>query len=294
MFDFSNRMPVIFGCKSTSLSQAEKEFFAQTKPVGFILFARNIESKPQVKNLIAEFKQASENPDALILIDQEGGRVARLKAPVWPEFPAAGALKTIDAVYENYEQIAHMLAQVDINVNCAPMLDVPSADSHDIIGDRAFSDDPQEVAQLGQACSDAMLKHGVYSVIKHIPGHGRARVDSHEDLPVVEASLDELRSIDFEPFKQLKDLPFAMTAHILYKAIDPENVATLSAKTIQIIREEIGFKNILMTDDMSMKALTGDIGENSLKALKAGCDLVLHCNGEMDEMQKISSAIANF
>lgn len=284
--------PVIFGCSTTSLTKEEKDFFAKHQPYGFILFARNIENPEQVKTLVGELKNSVEHEFVPILIDQEGGRVARLKPPHWPTFPPAGELKTQEAVYENAKAIGDMLAELGINVDCAPMLDVRQPGAHDIVGDRAFSEDPNIVAEFGTEFARGLKDAGVLTIIKHVPGHGRAMCDSHEDLPRVEASIDELQ-VDFAPFKALNQEPYAMTAHIVYEAIDPENCATQSKKIINLIRNEIGFKGLIMTDDLSMKALKGSFAERTQKSLAAGCDLILHCNGEMHEMTEIADNLDN-
>ena len=283
---------VIFGCSGKSLTNEERSFFESVQPFGFILFARNIENPDQVRNLIAEIKSCVSHEFVPILIDQEGGRVCRLKPPHWPHPPACGTFEcTLDpeqAAYSAAKAIAKELVALGINVDCAPMLDVRQPDAHDIVGDRAFSSDPKMVAVLGKAFSEGLIEGGVSPVIKHIPGHGRAKCDSHEDLPVVSESLEELRRVDFYPFKQLNDAPFAMTAHIIYEAIDPVNCATQSKKVIDLIRNEIGFKGLIMTDDLSMKALKGSFAERTKRSIDAGCDLMLHCNGDMKEMVEIA------
>lgn len=282
-----NCKPVIFGFQGKALSEKEKAFFTEHQPFGFILFARNIESPEQVKALVNELKECVEADFMPILIDQEGGRVARLKPPHWPEFPPCGELKMEEAAYDQGYQIGKMLAELGINVDCAPMLDVRQPDAHDIVGDRAFSEDAEEVAKLGLAMANGLMDANVQPIIKHIPGHGRAMCDSHLDLPRVAASLNELAT-DFLPFRRLAHLPFAMTAHIIYEAIDPENCATQSKAVIDLIRGEIGFKGLIMTDDLSMKALTGTFAERTKRSMEAGCDLILHCNGDMTEMQEIA------
>lgn len=294
---------VIFGCAGTSLSDAEKSFFKTHNPLGFILFARNCESPAQVKKLVADLKATVSHDMPLVLIDQEGGRVARLKPPHWRASPAAGKFADkakIDhsnsktwsasraAVYWNARLIASELHGLGINVNCAPLADVPSPDCHDIIGDRAYGKDPEQVSILAAEMARGLQDGGVLPVLKHIPGHGRAKVDSHEDLPVVDAPLESLRKTDFVPFMRLKNIPLGMTAHITYTAIDAKDPATLSKKVIKVIRDEIGFDGLLMSDDLSMKALKGDFGALTKASLAAGCDLVLHCNGKMEEMQPIA------
>lgn len=286
--------PVIFGLSGKVLTEQEREFFIETKPFGFILFARNIEDREQLKDLVADLKSCVYH-EAKILIDQEGGRVARLKAPHWTHTAPCGTFESEkdpeDASYKAAACIAAELDELGINVDCAPMIDVRQKDAHDIVGDRAFSEDPYIVAKLGRAFMNGLHENGVDSVIKHIPGHGRAKADSHFDLPVVDASLEELREIDFVPFKELNDAPFAMTAHIVYSAIDADNCATQSKKVIDIIRNEIGFKGLIMTDDLSMKALKGTFADRTKRSLEAGCDLILHCNGDMKEMKEIAAAL---
>lgn len=287
--------PVIFGLAGHSVSPQEREFFERHQPYGFILFARNIANPAQVTQLTAELRSCVRHKFVPILIDQEGGRVCRLKPPLWPINPPCGDFEKSavpeQAAYVAAQVIAKELAPLGINVNCAPLIDVRQKGAHDIIGDRAFSYDPRMVAKLGRAFMHGLKDHNVLSVIKHIPGHGRAMADSHFELPVVDAYLDDLREVDFYPFKELKDAPYAMTAHIIYKAIDPLNCATQSRKVIDIIRNEIGFRGMLMTDDLSMKALKGSFEERTYRSLEAGCDIVLHCNGDMAEMKEIAEAI---
>jgi beta-N-acetylhexosaminidase len=283
------------------VSEEERSFFAETDPLGFILFARNCDTPDQVGALVADLRALVGRDDAPVLIDQEGGRVARLGPPHWRKSPPAavfGALAARDrdqareAVRLNARLIGAELAALGIDVDCAPVLDVPAADSHKmILGDRAFGDEPALVADLGRAAIEGFLMAGVLPVIKHIPGHGRAKVDSHHTLPVVDADLDTLRAVDFAPFAALADAPWAMTAHVVYQAIDPDNPATTSKTAItDIIRGEIGFDGVLVSDDLSMKALSGTLGERAAAALGAGCDVALHCNGEMDEMRAVAEA----
>lgn len=279
------------------LSREEKSFFTGAQPWGFILFARNCGSPQQIKSLIAELHDVTGRDRLPILIDQEGGRVARLKPPHWPEYPPAGVFaalgeKNIEtaarAVWLNARLIAHDLAALGITVDCAPVADLPVSGAHDIIGDRAFGHEPQQVIRLARAQAGGLLAGGVAPVLKHIPGHGRASADSHEELPVVDAPLAELRVTDFVPFAALADLPMAMTAHVLYPAVDAKRMATLSPAVISLIREEIGFKGLLMSDDLSMKAMQGGYAERARAALDAGCDVALHCNGDMKEMAGVA------
>ena len=293
--------PVIYGIKGTSLNDEEKYFFSKNSCIGFILFSRNIVDKIQLKNLTDSLRELMEG-EVLILIDQEGGRVARLAPPVWNSYPAGKYFADLyqqnpqnakQKLFENYAQIARDLVEVGINVDCAPVLDVLNQKTHKVIGDRAFGENPHQVADLGIEVCKGLLSCGVYPVIKHIPGHGRGACDSHLELPIVEASLQELREVDFAVFKALNSQKFAMTAHILYNAIDKNNCATISKNAIDLIRHEIGFENILMSDDISMKALTQSFAVKTKAILEAGCDLVLHCNGEMAEMLQINSALPN-
>jgi beta-N-acetylhexosaminidase len=294
--------PVIYGLKGTSLNDDEKYFFSKNSCIGFILFSRNIVDKIQLKKLTDSLRELMEG-EVLILIDQEGGRVARLAPPVWNTYPAGKYFSDLyqqdpqnakQKLFENYARIARDLVEVGINVDCAPVLDVLNPKTHKVIGDRAFGENPHQVADLGIEVCNGLLSCGVYPVIKHIPGHGRGACDSHLELPIVDASLQELRDVDFAPFKALNSQKFAMTAHILYNAIDKNNCATISKNAIDLIRNEIGFKNILMSDDISMKALNQSFAIKTKAILEAGCDLVLHCNGEMTEMLEINSALPNF
>ncbi|HEY1638783.1 MAG TPA: beta-N-acetylhexosaminidase [Rhizomicrobium sp.] len=294
------RTRAIYGCAGTELSAAERAFFRDTRPWGFILFARNIADPEQVRALVSSLRETVGN-DAPVLIDQEGGRVARLKPPHWKAYPPArrfGDLYAADpaaaqeACYLNARGIAAELVALGIDVDCVPVLDVPVEGANDVIGDRAFSRDPAVVAALGRTVIDAMLDGGVLPVIKHIPGHGRANADSHHALPRASVSPAELRATDFAPFRALNDCPLAMTAHIVYEALDPERPATTSQTIVrEIIRGLIGFEGLLMSDDLSMNALHGSLGERSRDALAAGCDIVLHCNGRMDEMQAVAREV---
>ena len=298
---------VIFGCSGLRMTAEEGDFYRRVKPLGFILFARNCADPDQVRALVAELKAAAGHGRVLILIDQEGGRVARLKPPHWRSAPPAGKFAaqamqdmrdggTLEqaraAVYMNARLIARELHEVGINVNCAPLADVPAPGSHDIIGDRAYGADPDLVSILGAEMARGLTDGGVLPVLKHIPGHGRARADSHETLPEVAASLEEMTASDFVPFKRLAHLPLGMTAHILFKSLDSDHVATLSPRIIRMIREDIGFDGLLMCDDLSMKALNGGMTELAAGALAAGCDVVLHCNGNMNEMQLVAKGLA--
>lgn len=288
----------ICGVAGTTLTDEERAFLKTHKPFGVILFARNCENPAQVKSLVADIRASLNHPLTAILIDQEGGRVARLKPPHWRSYPPAARFATIAesdpelarrATYLNARLIAYDLHQLGINTDCAPLADIPIQGAHDIIGDRAFGSTPAQVTALARAQADGLHEGGVMSILKHIPGHGRATADSHEDLPVVTTDLAELEATDFVPFKALADLPMAMTAHITYTALDAERPATLSPIVIDYIRTKLGFDGLLMSDDVSMKALKGDMSDLATAIWNAGCDLVLHCNGKMDEMTAIAS-----
>lgn len=290
----------IFGVAGTTLTDKEKSFFSKLNPLGFILFARNCESPAQVKSLVTSLRDTVAHDNVFVLIDQEGGRVARLKPPHWRKTPPAGVFASLAqkslsnakrAVYENARLIAGELHVLGINVDCAPLADVPVAGAHDIIGDRAYGTDPAQVSALGREMARGLLEGSVLPVLKHIPGHGRAFADSHDELPIVDASLETLRQSDFIPFKALRDLPLGMTAHILYTAIDATRPATLSAKVLEIVRKEIGFDGLLMSDDLSMKALKGDFAELTTQSIHAGCDIILHCNGKMEEMSAVAAVL---
>lgn len=290
----------IYGCAGPALTARERRFFEDADPVGFILFARNCENPDQVRALVEALRATVAREDVLVLIDQEGGRVSRLKPPHWPARPAAERFveiacrdraKGIEAARLNARLMARDLADLGINVDCAPVLDVLQPETHDVIGDRAYGEDPEMVATLGRAVAEGLMDGGVLPVIKHIPGHGRATVDSHEALPVVDADRATLDRVDFAPFRALADMPLAMTAHITYRAIDPQNPATLSPRLVaDVIRGAIGFDGVLMSDDLSMKALAGTLGERVRRSLGAGCDVVLHCNGRLEEMEAVREA----
>ena len=287
----------ILGCQGLRLSGEEIAFFRDVQPWGFILFRRNVESPDQVRALTAALRETVGRPDAPILIDQEGGRVARLGPPHWRRYPpsrAYGDLPANDPLLRREiarlggRLLAHDLADLGINVDCVPVLDVPVPGSHDIIGDRAYADMPDRVAALGRAACEGLIAGGILPVIKHVPGHGRARADSHLALPIVDATHAELDAWDFLPFKVLSDMPMAMTAHVIFNAIDPQHPATTSRKVMRtVVRGLIGFDGLVMTDDLSMKALSGDFPEKARQSLAAGCDMVLHCNGDMAEMQGV-------
>lgn len=292
--------PVIFGCSSLTLEAEERNFFREVQPLGFILFKRNIQDKLQVQTLIKDLRSTLNHKNPPILIDQEGGRVARLTAPHWFHPPASAKLVDGDMneskrrVYETYTRIAQDLVELGITVNCAPLLDLHVSGADPIMGDRTFSTDPHAVADLGATAIQALQENGIIPVMKHIPGHGAANCDSHESLPIITLSREALES-HFSPFRANGHCPWAMTAHIIYSAIDPQYPATQSSIVIKkIIREEIGFKGFLISDDLAMKALTGSFAERAQKSLEAGCDAVLHCSGNMIEMKEIIKGIACF
>jgi beta-N-acetylhexosaminidase len=290
----------IFGCAGPVLTAQERAFFAAKNPFGFILFARNVQAPDQVRALVKALRESVGRNDAPVLIDQEGGRVARLKPPHWRAAPAAAKIADLadqdidsacEAAWLNARLIGGELAALGIDVDCAPVCDVPVAGSHDVIGDRAYGTDPGRVATIARAAALGFLDAGVLPVIKHIPGHGRARADSHLELPTVDTQRAELETTDFVPFRALADMPWAMTAHVLYTALDKERPATTSPTIIRdIIRGQIGFDGVLVSDDLSMKALGGGFAERTRAALAAGCDLALHCNGDMAEMEGVASA----
>jgi len=296
-------MAAIFGMAGLTLTEAERAFFKRSRPLGYILFARNIHNPVQVIALNNDLRSIDSSYDPVILIDQEGGRVQRLKPPYWrfaPTMAEFGALharnpaKAADALRLNLRLIGEELAALGIDVDCAPVMDVPVPGAHDVIGDRAFSQDPKVVAAMAPLVCEGLIDAGVVPVIKHIPGHGRAGSDSHLELPVVSADLATLRAHDFAPFKalcgtSLQDSCFAMTAHVVYGAIDSTQPATTSKAVIHdIIRGEIGFRGLLMSDDLGMKALQGPFDARAAAALAAGCDVVLHCDGNMADMEAVA------
>lgn len=296
--DMSQRA-LIVGCAGLRLHAAEREFLASVRPWGLILFKRNIENHAQIADLTREFRDLVGNSVAPVLIDQEGGRVQRLGPPLWPDFPPAAAfgdvyardpMRAIEAATLGARLIASELAEIGITIDCLPVADLRLPEGHGIIGDRAYGAEINTVVALARAAADGLIAGGVLPVMKHIPGHGRANADSHEALPVVTASEHELTRSDFEPFRRLKNIPIAMTAHVVYAAIDREHAATVSRKIVQdVIRDEIGFDGLLLTDDISMKALTGGLSERAEMALAAGCDIVLHCNGNLGEMGELAA-----
>jgi len=289
----------ILGCCGPKLTAEERAFFRRVKPWGFILFGRNVTNPDQVRALVDALRDTVGRADAPVLIDQEGGRVQRLGPPNWGRYPpgrAYGDLAGHDPLLRceitrlGARLMAHDLKALGINVDCAPVLDVPDPAGHEIIGDRAYGRTPDEVALLGRAAAEGLIAGGVLPVIKHIPGHGRAMADSHLELPVVDASLEDLEARDFAPFRVLSDMPIAMTAHVIFAAIDRKRPATASKKVIRrIVRGAIGFDGLVMSDDLSMKALSGGCTERAEAARAAGCDVVLHCNGDMAEMKAVAA-----
>ena len=292
--------PVIFGLSGLELSPAERSFFTAADPAGYILFKRNTATRAQLRALTDSLRALSGRDDVPILIDQEGGSVARMRPPEWPAFPAGPAfdrlydiapISAIEAARANAEAIALMLAEVGINVDCLPLLDVAQPDTTEAIATRAFGSDPMRVAALGKATLDGLQRGGVVGVVKHMPGHGRAKLDTHYHLPTVTATDAELE-IDLQPFARLSDAPMGMTSHLVFEAWDPARPATLSPIVIeQIIRQRIGFDGLLMTDDIDMKALSGTAGDKAAGSIAAGCDLVLDCWGRMDEMEDIAARL---
>jgi beta-N-acetylhexosaminidase len=295
------RTRAIYGCAGTVLGSDERQFFAEAQPFGFILFARNIVDRDQIRALVNSLRSTVGDEKAPVLIDQEGGRVVRLKPPGWKERPAAACFGAVysaqheaalEAAYLNARLIAHDLAEVGINVDCLPVLDVPVEGADAVIGDRALATNPAAIIDLGRALIEGLLEGGVLPVMKHIPGHGRATADSHHALPRVATSAEELSATDFVTFRSLDMCPMAMTAHVVYEAIDPQRPATTSPKVIRdVIRGEMGFDGLLISDDLSMNALDGPLSVRTKAALFAGCDVVLHCNGKMDEMMEVASEV---
>jgi beta-N-acetylhexosaminidase len=290
----------IYGIEGLELKDDERAFLRDAEPAGMIIFRRNCEDAEQLLRLTDSLRDLTGRGDLPILIDQEGGRVARMRPPAWPAFPAAERFarlyeaapsSAIEAVRSNARALGLMLRGCGINVNCLPLLDVRQEGATDIIGDRALGSDPMQVAALGRAMLDGMASAGVVGVVKHMPGHGRALVDSHKELPVVNAGAEELE-IDLEPFERLAWAPMGMTAHVVYTAWDAERPASLSPTVIHdIIRGRIGFDGWLMSDDLGMEALAGDFASRAAGVVAAGCDVALHCSGKMEEMVAVASAV---
>lgn len=289
----------ITGVSGPELTASEREFLRAERPWGFILFKRNVDSPAQVTRLVAELRETVGEPDAPVLIDQEGGRVQRLGPPHWPAYPPGavfGSLYDRDpslglkAALLSNRLIAADLAELGITVDCLPLADVPVAGADAVIGNRAYGTEPAKVAAIARAVTDGLEQGGVLPVLKHIPGHGRATADSHFRLPTVDTAREELERTDFAAFIPLADLPMAMTAHVVFCTLDPAQPATTSATIIQqVIRGGIGFQGLLMSDDVSMNALAGSIAERTRAIVEAGCDMVLHCNGKLDEMREVAS-----
>lgn len=296
---YSGDNPVTFGATildplGLRLSADEKSFFRQADPFGFILFARNLDSADQIRALCGDLREAV-GREAPITIDQEGGRVQRLRAPDWRDWDApldfvvSAGPNAAQAMYLRYRLIAAELRGLGIDSNCAPLVDVADETTHPFLKNRCYGTDAWQVAELGRAVANGLLDGGVLPVVKHIPGHGRAVADSHLELPVVDADATSLEQVDFAPFRFLNDLPMGMTAHLVYRQLD-DAPATLSPKVMGLIREQIGFEGLIMTDDLGMKALSGTLGDLSRRARAAGCDVILHCNGTMAEKQEVAES----
>ena len=290
---------VVFGCAGTSLTADERRFFADADPYGFILFKRNVADPEQVRGLVAELR-AAVGRDAPILIDQEGGRVARLRPPHWPDLPPQRAIGLkaehdlkagLAAARALGRVVGAMLADLGIDVACAPVADLLLPETHAIIGDRAFSADPALVGALAEVVAFGLRDAGVTPIGKHIPGHGRATADSHLDLPNIAADSATLEATDFAAFRTTRNIPWAMVAHCIYAALDVERPASISPAGIAAIRGRIGFQGVLIADDIGMKALRGSLAENAAATLAAGCDLTLHCSGNLQEMQAIAPSV---
>ena len=293
-------LPVIFSPSGLSLTDVEKAFFRECDPAGYILFGRNVQDRAQLLALTDELRALHGRKQLLVSIDQEGGRVARMKAPEWDRYPTGEAFaklwdvapaSAIEAARANAQLLAQDLAEVGINVTYTPLLDVRQEDAHDVIGDRALGTEPMQVAALGRAVLDGLARSGVAGCIKHMPGHGRAGADSHKELPTVESSAEELER-DIEPFRTLADAPIGMTAHVRYTAFDANNPGTLSKVVVQdVIRQRIGFSGLLLTDDIDMEALDGSVAERGARAIEAGCDIVLNCWAKMDDQQGLCDVL---
>lgn len=289
----------IIGISSFAITADERAFLREAQPFGLILFRRNVDTPEQLRRLTAEFREIV-GRDAPVLIDQEGGRVQRLGPPYWPSYPAGAAYgrlyedapdTALAAARLGARLIASDLHALGIDVDCLPLADVPVVGADAVIGDRAYGDNVEQVSRIGLALAEGLLQGGVLPVVKHLPGHGRATADSHLALPIVAADREALEARDFAAFRPLKALPLGMTAHVVFSAIDPVAPATTSAIMVNdVIRGSIGFKGLLMSDDVSMKALSGTLEARARASLAAGCDIVLHCNGEIGEMQEIAAA----
>lgn len=299
---------IVFGCAGPVLGDEERAFFRDVDPYGFILFARNIATRDQVRALVDDLRGCVSHPHAPVLIDQEGGRVRRIRPPQWRDYAAPGLFaaayadrpqQALEAFSLSAELMAADLFRLGIDVDCVPMLDVRQPDSDaQVIGDRALGDDADTVIRLGATMLAAVERAGVCGVIKHLPGHGRSLVDSHADLPRIDAAPEELAAVDYAPFRHFADrVPYGMTGHLLFTRIDPDRPSTLSPRVVEdVIRREIGFDGLLFTDDISMGALSdarggGPIGDRSRRSIEAGCDVLLHCNGDMTEMRAVADAV---
>src|SRR4051812_33976428 len=288
----------ITGISGLELTASERDFIRVERPWGFILFKRNVDTPAQVARLVGEMREAVGEADAPVLIDQEGGRVQRLGPPHWPVYPPGAVFSSLydrepalglKAARLSNRLIAADLADLGIDVDCLPLADVPVAGADNVIGNRAYGTEPKKVAAIARAVTEGLEQGGVLPILKHIPGHGRARADSHFRLPTVDTSRAELERTDFAAFIPLADLPMAMTAHVVFSALDPAQPATTSATIIeQVIRGAIGFQGLLMSDDVSMNALAGSLAERTRAIVAAGCDMVLHCNGKLDEMRAVA------
>ena len=290
----TGRLAAIFGCAGTVLLPQERAFFREADPFGFILFARNVDTPAQLRRLTAELREAV-GRDAPVLIDQEGGRVQRLRPPHWrhwspPLDMARAARDPARALWLRARLIAHELRGVGIDANCAPCADIAGPATHPFLHNRCHGTDAATVARLSLAVAQGLMAGGVLPVVKHLPGHGRATADTHHDLPTVTTSRAELEVTDFAPFRALNHLPMAMTAHIVFSAIDPDHPATQSPAMIGLIRDSIGFQGLLMTDDLNMQALSGDLARRTAAAMAAGCDMALHCKGDLEEMIAVAGA----
>ncbi len=295
------RSAFITGLAGEVITDGERALLRAARPAGLILFARNCLAPNQIKRLIGDAKSAIGFDDTLVLIDQEGGRVRRLRPPQWRDLPSASAYAARYAsdparAVQAARQVARLTAQdlraLDINTNCAPVVDVPVPDAHDIIGDRAYGTTWEQITALGRAVGEGYMAGGVVPVIKHIPGHGRANADSHLELPVVATGRQELEASDFAPFHALRDMPAAMTAHVVFTAIDARAPASTSVHvTEDVIRGKIGFDGFLMSDDLGMKALSGPFIERAAAVIRAGSDVALHCGGDLDEMEAVAAGV---
>ncbi len=292
---------MILGCAGKSLTREEIRFYRSECPWGFILFARNVSEPEQIRDLVASMRDCIGRPDAPVFIDQEGGRVQRLRPPLAPNYPAGAALGALwRDDHDTGERAAWLLGRLhafdlsryDLSSDCLPVLDVPVEGASDVIGARAYGKEPESVSRLGRAAADGLMAGGVLPVMKHTPGHGRAFADTHKELARVGAPLCDLVAHDFVPFKALKDLPMAMTAHVIFDCIDPERPSTLSPTVIgTIIRDVIGFDGLVMSDDISMKGLSGELDDLAVRIIDAGCDMVLYCAGVMEELKKVGPRV---